>query len=157
MTIERNELAARKDLSKSLDAVLALLPRINAKVVLEKCYGQLKTRQISDKSKEFASIAVTEELKNALDREFKALGVSHINTKLKDRNERGKILHQLLLDLPTQNRIEEILSEGEQRAISIGAFLAELSLANHSCGIVLDDTGLIIGSLAAKKRGSSLS
>lgn len=139
LTIERNELSARKDLAKSLDAVLALLKRIKDKAALEKCYEQLKTRQISDQSKEFASMAVTEELKNALDREFEALGVSHIKTKLNERNERGKILHQLLLDLPTQNKIEEILSEGEQRAIAIGAFLADLSLANHSCGIVLDD------------------
>jgi len=30
-------------------------------------------------------------------------------------------------------------SEGEQRAIALGAFLGELALANHSCGIVFDD------------------
>lgn len=49
------------------------------------------------------------------------------------------MLYQLLLDLPTIYKINEILSEGEQRAIALSAFLAELSLANHSCGIVLDD------------------
>lgn len=47
--------------------------------------------------------------------------------------------HQLLLDLPVATKIDEILSEGEQRAIALGSFFAELSLANHSCGIILDD------------------
>ena len=49
------------------------------------------------------------------------------------------MFHQLLLDLPIANKIEEILSEGEQRAIALGSFFAELALANHSCGIVFDD------------------
>ncbi len=139
LTVKRNELAARQDLSKSLDAVLALLQRMKDKTALERCYGQLKTRPISEKSKELASKAVSKELKKGLDREFLALGVDHIRTRLKGRNERGRMLHQLVLDLPTRARIEEILSEGEQQSIAIGAFLAELSLAHHSGGIVLDD------------------
>ena len=136
---EIDELKARQDLSKSLDAVVALLQRMKDKAALERCYDQLKTRPISDKSKDLASAAVTGKLKKALDRELMALGVGHIKTKLKERNERGRMLYQLLLDLPTIYKINDILSEGEQRAIAIAAFLAELSLANHSCGIVLDD------------------
>ncbi len=139
LTIVRDELVARQNLSKSLDAVLALLQRMKDKATLEKCKPSLRTKPISDKSKEFASKAVTKELKKALDREFKALGIEHIKTKLRERNERGKMFHQLLLDLPTTKKLDEILSEGEQRAIALGAFLAELSLANHTCGIVFDD------------------
>lgn len=133
------ELDARQDLAKSLKAVLALLLRMKDKAALEKCKSSLRTRPISDKAKEFASVAVTEELKKSLNREFKALGIGDIQTKLKERGNHGKILHQLVLDLPTTAKIDEILSEGEQRAIALGSFLAELALANHSCGIVLDD------------------
>lgn len=136
---EFSELSARHSLSKSLKSVLDLLERMQKKAALEKCRRSLKTRPISDKSKEFASVAVTREMKRALDLEFQALGIGHIKTKLKERNSKGKILHQLLLDLPTANKIDEILSEGEQRAIALGSFFAELSLANHSCGIVFDD------------------
>lgn len=134
-----SELSARKNLEKSLKAVLALLERMKRKASLETCRPSLKTRPVSDKSKEFATIAVTHELKKALDKEFKALGIGHIKTKLKERNVRGKMLHQLLLDIPTTKKIDEILSEGEQRAIALGSFFAELALANHSCGIVFDD------------------
>ncbi|MBU1338446.1 MAG: AAA family ATPase, partial [Acidobacteria bacterium] len=139
LTIKQKELAARQDLFKNLDAVLALLQRLQDKAALEKCIVQLKTRPISDKSKELASKAVSKELKKALDQEFKALDVNHIRTILKGRTERGRMLYRLVLDLPTVARIEQILSEGEQRAIAIGSFLAELSLADHSGGIVLDD------------------
>ena len=136
---ELNELYARQGLAKSLKAVIELLNRMKRKTALEKCRSGLKTRRISDKSKEFASVAVTEELRKALDVEFNALGIGHIKTKLKERSDRGKVFHRLLLDLPTANKIDEILSEGEQRAIALGSFFAELALANHSCGIVFDD------------------
>ncbi|HEU5123666.1 MAG TPA: AAA family ATPase [Verrucomicrobiae bacterium] len=136
---ELSELSARQNLAKSLAAVIELLERMKKKAALEKCRSSLKTRPISDKSKEFATVAVTDALRKSLDAEFAALGIGHIKTKLKERNERGKMLHQLLLDLPTTKRIDEILSEGEQRAIALGSFFAELALANHKCGIVFDD------------------
>jgi len=119
------------------------------KRALERCKKDLKTKPISDKSKSLASSAVTAELRNALDDEFRALGIGYIETKLKERNEKGKIKHQLLLDLPTRTKLEEILSEGEQRAIALGAFLAELRLASHSAGIAFDDP---VSSLDHKRR-----
>ena len=139
LATEHKELVARQRLENSLKAVLSVVQRMKDKAALEKCRPSLRTRPISDKSKELASIAVTEELKKSLDREFEALGIGHIQTKLRERSVRGKMLHQLVLDLPTAAKIDEILSEGEQRAIALGSFLAELALANHSCGIVFDD------------------
>ncbi len=136
---EYAELIARQNLQKSLGAVLVLIERLNKVAALKKCKKDLKTKPISDKSKEFASEAVTKELKSALDTEFSNLEVGHIKTKLKEKNVKGKIFHQLLLEIPTNHNIDEILSEGEQRAIALGAFLAELSLADHSCGIIFDD------------------
>ncbi len=139
LKIERDELRARQNLGTSMNAVLALIERMKLNSALESCKKDLKTRPISDKAKEFASNATTAALKTALDGEFKVLGIGHIGTKLKGRIDKGKMKYQLLLDLPVSNRLEEILSEGEQRAIAIGSFLAELHLANHSGGIVFDD------------------
>ncbi len=70
--------------------------------------------------------------------------------KLKERNVKGRILHQLLLDVATSSKVEDILSEGEQRAIALGSFLAELRLAEHSAAIVFDDP---VSSLDHKRRG----
>ncbi len=139
LVLEYDGLVARQNLKKSLQGVLDLIERLKKVAALNKCKYDLKTTPISNKSKEFASDAVTKELKNALDIEFANLNIGHIKTKLKEKNVKGKIYHQLLLELPTSIKLDEILSEGEQRAIALGAFLAELSLANHSCGIVFDD------------------
>src|SRR5690625_4605289 len=136
---ELKELAARQNLARCLDSVIELQNRMKRKSALKKCLPALNTRPISNKSREFATAAVTEELREALEEEFKALGIGHIKTKLKERSSRGKMYHQLLLDLPVSIKTDEILSEGEQRAIALGSFFAELSLANHSGGIVFDD------------------
>ncbi|MBS0265968.1 MAG: AAA family ATPase, partial [Planctomycetes bacterium] len=139
LTGQRDELQARKNLAPHLQALLALIERMATLKKLEKCRSDLKTKKISDKSKELANSAVTTSLKSALDAEFKALGIGHIGTKLNGRNDKGKMKYRLVLDLPTAHQLHEILSEGEQRAIAIGSFLAELMLANHSGGIVFDD------------------
>lgn len=149
LTDEREELRARQNLALCKDALLALIERLKTKKAFEACEKDLKTKPISDKSKDLASGAVTSALTAALNDEFKQLGIGHIKTKLKERNEKGKIKHQLLLNLPTSKKLEQILSEGEQRAIALGSFLAELQLANHSGGIVLDDP---VSSLDHKRR-----
>jgi len=133
------ELRVRASLSLRLKAVLGLVQRMQLKAKLTKCKDDLKTKAISDKAREFASQAVTTALKNALDTEFQTLGVGYIKTKLNERVEQGKMKHKLVLDLPVTKKLDEILSEGEQRAIAIGSFLAELHLAGHSGGIVFDD------------------
>lgn len=136
---ERAELRARASLSPRLKPVLDIVQRMQIKAKLTKCKDNLKTKAISDKAKELANQAVTAALKHALDTEFQALGIRHVKTKLNERVEQGKMKHKLVLDLPVTRTLDEILSEGEQRAIAIGSFLAELHLAGHRGGIVFDD------------------
>ena len=118
---------------------MSWVKNMKRKSALEQCRKELKTRPISDKSKELASSAVTNALRTALEREFDALGIDSVKLVLKERIEKGKVKYRLVLDLPTTSKLSDILSEGEQRAIAIGSFLAELSLAGHSGGIVFDD------------------
>lgn len=136
---ERAELRARANLSPRLKPVLALIQRMQVKEKLTKCKDDLKTRVISDKAKEFASQAVTAALRDALNTEFKSLGVGHVKIRLNERVQQGKMKHKLVLDIHVTKKLDEILSEGEQRAIAIGSFLAELHLAGHKGGIVFDD------------------
>jgi ABC-type dipeptide/oligopeptide/nickel transport system ATPase subunit len=147
---ELDELNARLSLAKSLDGVLALLGRLKGVKALEACRRDLNTRAISDQSKAFASSAVTTTLRAALNDEFKALGIGHVQAVLKERGSKGKTLHQLVLNLPLSARLDHVLSEGEQRAIALGSFLAELRLASHKGAIVLDDP---VSSLDHSRRG----
>lgn len=136
---EQKEFRSRHNLSVRLDSVLVLINRMQVKDKLEKCKSALKTKTISEKAKEFASQIVTEALERGLNEEFHALGIGHIKTKLVKRGVKGEMKHKLVLDLPVATKLQEILSEGEQRAIAIGSFLAELHLADHRGGIIFDD------------------
>jgi energy-coupling factor transporter ATP-binding protein EcfA2 len=139
LTAELDELSARAALGPCKQAMLDLVERMRVKALLAKCKDELKTKPVSDKAKEFASKAVTVPLRAALKCEFEALGVSHAMPRLDESVERGKMKHKLQLDLAIPAQIRDILSEGEQRAIAVGSFLAELTTGGHSGGIVFDD------------------
>lgn len=136
---EYMEIQTRGKLMQRLQAVIDLHGRFRQKATLTKCKGDINTKSISDQAKKFANKAVTETLKEALNAEYKDMGVGHIKIKLADRGEKGKTKHKLILDLPASKNLNEILSDGEQRIIAIGSFLAELRLAGHKGGIVFDD------------------
>ena len=136
---ELAEFKDRRRLEPLVDSIIELARRMSLKEVLEGCKAELNPRALSAKSKDIAGRIITGSLKQALDSEFKRLGVGHIKTKLKERVERGKVKFTLVLDLPVAKKIDNILSEGEQRAVALAAFLAELKLSNHKCGIIFDD------------------
>ncbi|MCK4788815.1 MAG: AAA family ATPase [Desulfobacteraceae bacterium] len=136
---EYGDLVARQNLKQSLVPILALVKRMKLKANLDECNEELKTKPITNKCKDLAKNVITPDLKKAIDDEFQVLDIGHIKTKLKERTEKGRIHYSLLLDLPTSAKLEAILSEGEQRAIAIGSFLAELQLDDYKGVIVFDD------------------
>lgn len=136
---EFDELSARAAFGPCKQAALDLIARMKVKAALVKCKEELRTKPVSDKAKEFASNAVTAPLRAALKEEFEALGVAHTMPRLDESVERGKMRHKLQLDLAVPAQIRDILSEGEQRAIAVGSFLAELRTGGHGGGIIFDD------------------
>ncbi len=144
-----NELDARVRLSQVKDAVVTALSRLRHQAKLKQCLSAVDTRNISLKASELAAKVISKELADALNREFKALGVGTLSVSLQSRSDKGKPLHKLKLELPQSRNPGEILSEGEQRAIAIGSFLAEVSLSDEKGGIVFDDP---ISSLDHRRR-----
>ena len=65
------------------------------------------------------------------------------------RSVKGKTLHKLKIEMPQSRNPTEILSEGEQRAIALGAFLAEANLGKGAGGVIFDDP---VSSLDHKRR-----
>lgn len=133
------ELDARIKLSLVKGPVLKAISRLAHQAALAKCEPDTRTKGISLKSSEIAEKVVSTELEKALNAEFKALGVGMLSVTLKSRGDKGKALHKLKLGLPQTRNPGEILSEGEQRAIAIGSFLAEISLSGGKGGIIFDD------------------
>lgn len=139
LQLEFNELDARDRLSKIKVAVLTALAKLCHQAKLTKCLSELKTNAISLKASELAEKVVSKGLATALNSEFKALGVGSLSVSLQSRTDKGKALHKLKLELPQSRSPADILSEGEQRAIAIGSFLAEVGLNGGKGGIVFDD------------------
>lgn len=136
---EFSELHARKNLSVVKEAVLTAVRNLAHQAALMKCAPETKTTSISIKSSEIAEQVVSNALEKALNDEFKALSVGSLSVTLKSRGDKGKALHKLKLGLPQTPNPGDILSEGEQRAIAIGSFLAEIGLGGGKGGVVFDD------------------
>ncbi|CAJ3502070.1 SMC domain-containing protein [Burkholderia pseudomallei] len=133
------ELDARVRMAQVKDAIVTAVSRLRHQATLTKCLTSLRTNSISLKASELAEKVVSKELADALNREFKLLGVGSLSVSLQSRSDRGKALHKLKLELPQLRSPAEILSEGEQRAIALGSFLAEVRLGGSQSGIVFDD------------------
>ncbi|MCI4029472.1 AAA family ATPase [Dickeya dianthicola] len=133
------ELDARVKLSQVKEAVVSAVEKLGHQGKLKNCLTAVRTNAISIKASELAEKVVSKDLADALNREFKTLGVGSLSVSLQSRADRGKALHKLKLQLPQVRSPGEILSEGEQRAIAIGSFLAEVGLSGSKGGIVFDD------------------
>jgi energy-coupling factor transporter ATP-binding protein EcfA2 len=147
---DQQELSTRKNLYLHKDSIQKYVNAAKRTKLLEKCRKSLDTGKISNQVKKMSQDAITDDLRSALSKEFKYFGLG-LNVTLKDFATKGRINLQLHLDFLKRNevKIRDILSEGEQRAIALGAFLAEINLSANTGGIVFDDP---VSSLDHEKR-----
>jgi hypothetical protein len=82
------ELDARVRLAQVKDAVLTAVSRLSHQAKLAQCLSAVKTNAISLKSSELTERVVSKELAEALNREFKALGVGFPSTAGRTRARR---------------------------------------------------------------------
>ena len=146
---EFDELDSRLKLSKLKAAILSGIENYILAEKLSKCQSAIKTNTITKKSTELAEKVISKELADALNNEFKVFGAGNLHVSLASRSVKGKTLHKLKLELPQSRSPGEILSEGEQRAIALGSFLAEVNISRGTGGIIFDDP---VSSLDHKRR-----
>lgn len=139
MTQEKLELDARKRLGEIKTAVLEAIAKHELCSKLQKCIEGMDTRAISRKSTELSRTMASQELADALNAEFKSLKVHELYVGMKPESPGGKTQFKLTLQLPGGGVPSAVLSEGEQRAIAIASFLAEIKLGKGRGGIVFDD------------------
>jgi hypothetical protein len=139
LILQFNELEARLELSTIKAAVLDAIQRYSLQEKLRACQTAVRTNAITLKSTELTQQVVSKGLANALNAEFKQLGVNELHVALHSQSVKGKSSHKLVLKLPGAKRPMSILSEGEQGAIAIASFLAEVNVGGGRGGIVFDD------------------
>lgn len=143
------ELDAKVQLKSHRESVVDAINKLKHHEKLKLCLSDLRPLMLTNKSKQLGNKYITEELSNALNREFRELGVSTLSIISRNKGSKGKILHWLELSTPKNISPSKVLSEGEQRAVALGAFLAEVGVNDTNHGIVFDDP---MSSLDHKRR-----
>ncbi len=139
MAQEKQELDTRKRLSEVKAAVLDAIAKHDLCAKLQACIDAMDTRGISRKSTELSRTMASQELADALNAELRCLKVHELHVGMKPESPGGRTQFKLTLQLPGGNTPSAVLSEGEQRAIAIASFLAEIRLGKGRGGIVFDD------------------
>lgn len=140
MTSEAQELRARKLLATHLQTVLDDIERRKKYAAYGLCIDETKTQAITQKSTAVTKTAVSQRLKRSFRDELANLSFSHVEVELKELGGAdGVFYHKLVLTRAPGVDLPKVVSEGEQRCLSIAAFFAELSTADDPSGIVFDD------------------
>ena len=104
------------------------------------CIADTKTQAITRKSTTVTRDVVTQKLKQSFGAELSRLGFRHVEVELQEAGgAEGVLYHKLVLTRAPGVELPKVVSEGEQRCLSIAAFFAELSTADDPSGIVFDD------------------
>jgi recombinational DNA repair ATPase RecF len=140
MTDELAELRARMLLAKHEQIVLEEIERKRKHAAYSLCIEDTKTHAITQKSTAVTKTAVSQKLKKAFRDELARLAFRHVEVELTEAGgAEGVLYHKLILTRAPGVELPRVVSEGEQRCLSIAAFFAELSTADDYSGIVFDD------------------
>lgn len=140
ITVEVQELRARKLLAQHEDLVLSEIERKKKLAAYGLCIDDTKTHAITQKSTAVTRRAVTQKLRQSFQDELADLAFQHVEVELKEvGGAEGVLYHKLILTRAPGVELPKVVSEGEQRCLSIAAFFAELSTADDPSGIVFDD------------------
>ena len=135
-------LESKKWLQEQKPAVIEEVTRLTKLERIQEAKRKTNTTSLSRKKGELSELLITEAFVTRFNNELNYLGCSRIKVKLiKSKVIKGKVYHTLQLDgaVHHQNQLDEILSEGENRIISIASFLADVCGKTSLAPIVFDD------------------
>jgi len=140
MMAEAQELRARKLLGAHRQTVLDDIERRKKFAAYGLCLDDTRTQAITAKSTAVTKTTVSQKLKKSFQEELGRLAFRHVEVELKELGGAdGVFYHKLTLTRAPGVELPKVVSEGEQRCLSIAAFFAELSTADDPSGIVFDD------------------
>ncbi|MBX9912202.1 MAG: AAA family ATPase [Beijerinckiaceae bacterium] len=139
---DRARIASLKDRAKlqhDLPTVLQRLAELQELAATKACQAQVQTRAISLQISALRRKLVTESLQNRIQAEITKLDLDHIPFRVSDTSEQGQSRFSVSLQGIDKIANNQILSEGEQRALALACFLAEIADEGEGYGLVVDD------------------
>ena len=135
---QRKLLMEKEAISKQSNALRIWFQQDDLEKKLTSIDRKISTKEITQMANVANDELLTENLKTKFIEELTALGKSNLQVSLtKVKGTKGKQSTQLILT--GQNDVRSILSEGEQKAIGLALFIAEIRSSQSQNPIVLDD------------------
>ncbi len=135
-----NCLQTRKWLSENRAAIDEEVARLKLLNQIQEAKKSTNTKALSQKKGELAEALITDAFVHRFNAELKALGASQVKVELvKSKVSKGRVLHKLQLRGASQNGLTDVLSEGENRIVSIAAFLADVTGKSNQAPFIFDD------------------
>jgi len=133
-------LQAKKWLSEHRAAIDEEVKRLKLLSQIQKAKKTTNTKALSQKKGELAEALITDAFVQRFNAELKVLGASQVKVELvKSKVSKGRVLHKLQLCGASQRALADVLSEGENRIVSIAAFLADVTGKSSKAPFIFDD------------------
>lgn len=144
LTNELNDYKAKQWASGYIDAIIQEVKRLEKYRQYEEWGKLLGSSKFTRKAGEVSKQVITDAYVKRFNDELDNLGAKKINVQLsKTRVSKGKVMHKLHLMGVNQNftrsKSHDILSEGEQRIVSLAAFLADTNGKPQTTPFIFDD------------------
>ena len=133
------ELQDRKRLSENLETILARRKDLELRARLQECMGASNTGGVSRKVSSLRMTLVTENLNDRIRSEITRFGLAHIPLLINDVSRKAESRVAVTLDAYQKVASKDVLSEGEQRALGLACFLADVNGQPVKHGIIIDD------------------
>jgi energy-coupling factor transporter ATP-binding protein EcfA2 len=136
------EFEAKRWTAQQSASIAAEVQRLKAISEYENWVRLTNTQQITIKGGQVAEAAITDAYVARFNKELGNLRAKKVRVKLaRTRAERGKAYHGLQLEgaVDGSAKLEQVLSEGERRIISLAAFLADVAEKPHASTFIFDD------------------
>lgn len=139
LEIERAELADRKILAAGRDRVIKRRDLLKEDALYTAALAEVQTKGITQKANELVETHLTKIVTDRFDVERKTLEIAHLKVGLARKSGQTKAAFQTHPGTSLTKLTSDILSEGEQRALALAAFLTEIAVTEGAGPIVIDD------------------
>jgi hypothetical protein len=136
---EQAELEDRKIIAAARDRLITRRNLLKDNSLYDSALTQVQTTGITRKANELVDVHLTKLVVERYEDERKCLDITHLKVNLARKSDQTKAAFQTNTGTVLTKLSSDILSEGEQRALALAAFLTEVAVTEGSGPIVIDD------------------
>ncbi len=137
---ELNTLLAKEWLAENYEEIKREIEKLKLLNQIQNAKKLINTRSLSSKKGELAETLITEAFTQRFNAELQKLNAGSIKVELiKSKVSKGRVLHKIQLCKVLGSSLAEVLSEGENKIVSIAAFLADVTGKSKKSPFIFDD------------------